>query len=291
MTYEHLSPRSQVVAGQGVAERVEYLIELPYFPVKPLDQVETWLRDAISTHVDRPLKPITFLLAPNGMGASWMIDRVAEAFPAYLQQDQRISCHPAVVAHIPSNGSMREIGAEVCQFVGAPKHHIGGPGPHATGWLNLLGQIGTRMLLLKDMQSLSSLPKSRQGPVLNMIRNATSRYGLQVALVGPPELHPLVMNDPQLADRAQLIEIQPFKASDPALTVFLDAFQRWCPLRRTSDLCDDQSLRKALIRRTGGTTRNMLDVLTRLGAYAIYSAEERITYRVWREYFSRAEYA
>lgn len=220
-----------------------------------------------------------------------MIDRVAEAFPAYLQKDQRISCHPAVVAHFPSNGNMREIGAEVCQFVGAPNHHIGGTGPNATGWLSLLNHIGTRMLLIKDMQSLSNLPKSRQGPVLNMIRNATSRYGLQMTPVGPPELHPLVMNDSQLADRTQLIEIQPFKASDASLTVFLEAFQRWCPLRRTSDLCDDQSLRKALVRRTGGTTRNMLDVLTRLGAYAIYSAEERITYRVWRDYFSRAGYA
>ena len=159
MTYDHLSPRSRVVAGQGVAERIAYLNDLPYFPVKPLDQVETWLKDAISAHVGRPLKPITFLLTPSGMGTGTMINRV-----------------------------------------------------------------------------------------------------------------------------------QPFKASDSALTSFLEAFLKWCPLRHTSDLCDDHSLRKVLVRRTNGTTRNMLDVLTRLGAFAIYSAEERITYDLWRDYFSRAEY-
>ena len=265
MTFEHLSPRSRVVAAQGVAERIEYLRQMPYFPIKPLDQVETWLCETISASIQRPLKPITFLLAPNGMGSSSMIDRVAAAYPASLRHDQRIACHPVVVAHIPPKGSVREIGAEVCRFIGAPEHYIGGPAPTATGWLNLLNQVGTRMLFLKDMHALHCLTKSHQGPILNMIRNATSRYGLQVGLVGPPELRPLVMTDQQLADRTQLVEIQPFKASDPALTSFLEDFLLWCPLRRTSDLCDDQGLRKALVRRTSGTTRNMLDVLIRLG--------------------------
>ena len=40
MVYEHLSPCSQVVAGQGITQRLEYLRELPYLPIKPLDQVE-----------------------------------------------------------------------------------------------------------------------------------------------------------------------------------------------------------------------------------------------------------
>ena len=290
MTYDHLSPRSRVVAGQGVAERIAYLNDLPYFPVKPLDQVENWLKDAISAHVGRPLKPITFLLTPSGMGAGTMINRVQAAFPASPQQDQRIHCYPAVVAHVPATASINEIGAEVCDFVGAPSHCIGGTSPNSTGWLKLLDQIGTRMLILKDMHALSCLSKTDRGRLLNFIRHATSRYELQVTLVGPPDLHPLVMNDPQLADRAQLIEVQPFKASDQALTSFLEAFLMWVPLRYTSDVCDDHSLRKLLVRRTNGTTRNMLDVLTRLGAFAIYSAEERITYDLWRDYFSRAEY-
>nr|WP_272874398.1 TniB family NTP-binding protein [Pseudaestuariivita rosea] len=291
MTFEHLSPRSRVVAGQGVSERVAYLRELPYIPIEPMDQVEKWLHEAVVTHVAWPLKPISFLLAPNGMGARSMVGRLVSAFPACPANDQRIAGRSIVVAHIPSKGSLREIGAEVCEFTGAPHHHIGGSSPDTTGWLKLLDRIGTRMLILKDMQALSCLSKSHQGPVLNLVRTATSRYGMQVALIGPPELRPIVMNDSQLADRTQLIEVMPFKASDPALTRFLEAFQHWCPLRRTSDLCDDHGLRKALVRRTGGTARNMLDVLTRLGAFAIYSAEERITYELWRDYFSRAEYA
>ncbi len=74
------------------------------------------------------------------------------------------------------------------------------------------------------------------------------------------------------------------------MTAFLEAFQRWCPLQRSSDLCDDQSLRKALVRRTGGITRNMMDVLVRLTAYAIMNGDERITWDIWREYFAQAEY-
>ena len=290
MTYEHLSSRTQVVAGQGIPERIEYLRQPPLLHIQSLEQVETWLREAIFGYVERPFKPVTFLLAPSGMGSSRMIRRVVEAFPPNNEKDQRIAHHPAVLAHIPATGRLREIGAEVCSIVGAPAHYIRGPAPGATHWLKLLNQIGTRILFLDDIQALSCLSKSHQAPVLNMIRHATSRYGLQLVLVGPPDLRPVIMNDAQLADRTQLVEIQPFMASDPALTDFLEAFLDWCPLQRTSDLCDDLSLRRTLVRRTGGTTRNLLDVLTRLAAFAIYSAEERITYNLWREYFAQAEY-
>ena len=289
MTFDHLSPRARLVAEQDITARVDYLRKTPVLPLKPLDDVAVWIGKEIAGKTP-PHKPITILLIPCGMGASGMVQRVIASYPPHPHSDQRILRHPAVLAHLPASGTLREIGAEICSVVGAPVHCIGGTQPNAIGWLNLLHRIGTRMLCFDDLHALNRFPKTQQGAVLNLIRTAVSRFQIRVSLICPPQMRPLIMDDPQLAGRAQLVEILPFKATDPAFDGFLDAFHQWCPLRRSSDLRDDQSLRKALIRRTNGITRNLMDVLVRLAAYAIYSAEEWITYDLWREYFSRAEY-
>lgn len=291
MSYEHLSPRGRVLAGQGLQARIAVLRQPPMLPVKPLDEVETWLRQELAAGDAVTLKPLTVLLVPGGMGTSKMIERVIGAFPACPSDDPRILCHPAVLAHLPAKGDVTEIGAEICDAIGAPDHHIGGtlhnPRMH---WLRTLKLTGTRMLILDDFRSLSLLPRSKQAGILNVIRYATSRFSLQVLLIAPPEARVLVMDDPQLAGRARLIEILPFNASDPRLGRFLDAFQRWCPLRRPSDLLQDQGLRRALVHRSSGITRNMLDILLQLAAFAIHGGDERISHQLWHDYFSRREH-
>ncbi|RBW44140.1 hypothetical protein DS901_06875 [Loktanella sp. D2R18] len=77
----------------------------------------------------------------------------------------------------------------------------------------------------------------------------------------------LPWQDVQLGTRAQVVEILVFKANDTDFEGFLGDFACWCPLRRESDLPCDHSLRKALIRRTGGVTRYLIDVLIRLAVF------------------------
>lgn len=236
MNFDHLSPRARIVAAQGVAERLAYLRTTPILPIQPLSIIEGWLRGEITAAPQSPTKPVSVLLSPHGMGVSEMIRRVCEASPPQPSTDPRIMGAPVVCAHLPPSGSLNEIGREVCGLIGAPLHAIGGKSPNAIGWLDLLRRTGTRMLILDDMQALNVLPKTQQGPLLNLVRTAVSRYDLQVVLIGSPKLRPLLMADEQLSERTQLIEVQPFKAGDPALTAFLEAFTRWCPLQRDSDL-------------------------------------------------------
>ena len=235
------------------AAAVAALRKPPLFPIKPLDEVQDWLRQEIAVGNEVALKPMTVLLVPFGMGASTTIRRVIRADPAHPGDNPRILSHPAVLAHLPAKGDATEIGAQICDTIGAPSHHIGGT-PHNPRmfWLRTLQRIGMRMLILDDFRSLSLLAKSRQATMLNVIRYAISRYDLQVLVIAPPELRVLVMDDPQLAGRARLIEILPFKVSDPWLKRLPDAFQRWCPLRLPSDLLADQGLRYALVHRSSG---------------------------------------
>lgn len=134
------------------------------------------------------------------------------------------------------------------------------------------------------------MSQSRRGCALSFIRTAISRFDIDILINVTPDVVPIIMQDAQLGTRAQIVEVLAFKANDTDFERFLGDFASWCPLRRESDLQHDHSLRKALIRRTGGITRNLMDVLIRLAVFAIYSAEERITYRLFRDYFSRAEY-
>lgn len=290
MDLSYLSPHSQVIAKQSIAERINFLTTNTNLPVEPIEQVENWLKDEILGRSSGIHKPVKCVLTSNGMGTSKMAERLVNAFPPEEVPGAYIRSHPVVHVVHPADAVIREIGEEVCTQVSAPRSKIGGTSPSSDGWLNLLKQIGTRLMIIDDMHSLMRLSKSKQALILNLIRKATSRDELNIALIGPPQLHGLIRTDDQLYGRTHFVEVLPFTAKDSALETFLGCFERWSPLQRPSDFTSDLAFKKALIRRSGGTVRNIMDIMVRLSAYAIYSGQERITYDVWREYFARGEY-
>lgn len=279
----------KIMAQRPVAERLKIIRDMPLFPIEPLNIIEQWLKSEIAKEGKSP-KPLNVLTSPSGMGVSEMVKRIERAFCENTKTEDAILAHPVVSFHIPPAGGIRDIGAEVCAKLGFPKHTIGGAGAAPTGWLMQLQRCKTRMLVIDDTSALESMAPSTQANIFNTIRTAISRYDLNVLLIGTSKVSNYVRNDAQLDGRSQYIALQSFKAGDPALIDFLDAFQKWCPLQKDSDLCSDLRLRKALVHRSNGITRNIVDCLQSLTAYAIETSEEKITYGLWDEYYTRHTY-
>jgi hypothetical protein len=287
--FDHLSPQARPIAALKIPERIAWLERAHLIPIPSLQQVEETLRKSVAKKAVVSIKPLTMLAAPSGMGSSTMLEQLVNSFPPCFDSQSRVHTHPVIFGHLPAEGKMRDLYAELCEAIAAPS--FGAAAVTTTPrCLQLLKSANVGLIIIDDFGAISTMSQSRRACALSFIRTAISRFDIDILINVTPDVVPIIMQDAQLGTRAQVVEVLAFKANDTDFEGFLGDFARWCPLRREPDLQYDHSLRKALIRRTGGITRNLMDVLIRLAVFAIYSAEERITYRLFREYFSRAEY-
>ncbi|MCK0143635.1 TniB family NTP-binding protein [Aliiroseovarius sp. F20344] len=285
----HLEPASRPIVQRTIPERLVYLQNAVNFPLKPLDELQEGLRQ-LASGTTQSLKPLTVLFAPSGMGTSSMLARLKDSLPSVLDATSQTHVQRFALGTLSENISIPDLCAELCKSVHFANHPFGtvpSTGPRTS---EALHSVGVRMIAIDDLSALRGKPNDRRSQLFDFVRTAISRYGLHVVLNATPKTARIVAQDEQLLARANFIEILPFKSNSTEFLAFLEAYCRWCPLERQSDLLDDQSLRKALVQRSNGNTRNTLDILGRLAEYAILSGEERITYRLLRDYFDGVSY-
>ncbi|WP_120501220.1 TniB family NTP-binding protein [Roseovarius sp. EL26] len=288
--FPHLSPQASVIAARSVPERIKWLQKGRLISIKPLRQIHDTLRRSVTGFSTSPAKPLTILMAPSGMGTSTMLQHLAQGLPGHFEAENTTHCYPIVMGHLPIDGRVGDLCAELCEIVAAPTFGVASVASQAPACLKLLKSLGLRLLVVDDCAALSQLTPSRREPILNFIRLAISRFDIRVLLNITPLVAPILSKDEQLFSRAQMVEVMPFKSQDIVFERFLTEYQKWCPLRNESDLIDDMSLRRALILRSNGVTRNLIDLLFGLSAMAILSGEERITYKLYKDYLNQAEY-
>lgn len=286
----HLKPASRQIIHLPIPERLRLLHKVIQLPLEPLDELQEGLRQ-LASGTTQSLKPLTVIFAPSGMGTSSMLERLKQSLPSVLDAATQTHMQRFALGTLSENISIPDLCAELCKSVCFTKHPFGtvpSTGPRTS---EALHSVGVRMIAIDDLSALRGKPKSKRSQIFDFVRTAISRYELHVVLNATPTTARMIAQDEQLLARANFIEIPPFKSNSSEFRAFLEAYCRWCPLEGQSDLLDDQSLRKALVQRGNGNTRNILDILGRLAEYAILSGEERITYRLLRDYFDGVSYA
>lgn len=142
-------------------------------------------------------------------------------------------------------------------------------------------------MILEDFHVTYSFAKPQQAAYQNYVHHLISKFDIRVVLTGNRSIWRWAMEDEQTLGRASHLEYRAWAPHDDDFIEFLDAFESWCPTQNQGTLSVDHKARTAIIRKTHGVCREVMQVLTELAIFAIRSGSERLDLETWLAYRDR----
>lgn len=136
----------------------------------------------------------------------------------------------------------------------------------------LLREVGARVLVIDEINSLLVGTARQQRLFLQLLRFLSNELSVALVCAGVPEARHALLSDPQLRGRFADVELEPW-TPDADLQRFVNRLVASLPLRRPSAV-DSPRIRRLLAERAGGITLNLTKAVERAAIAAIRSGRE-----------------
>ena len=237
-----------------------------------LARLETLLRDGPGQI--RP--PYLLLAGPSNNGKSWTVERFVRAHE--LPGGEDAERRPVVAMQMPTEPTVARFYAALLTHLKAPVARAG-PGirKHELEQLALraLRSVGTRMLVIDELNNMLGGTRTARGEFLNLLRWLGNELRIPIVGAGTRDAWLAIRTDPQLENRFEPFVLPAWQAEPDAVRL-LQGFATLLPLRRPSDL-RGAGLVGNVVARTGGIIGEIAALLRAAAEAAIAGGEERIT--------------
>ena len=219
--FEHLHPDYRSVALLPAGKRIEWLRTERWigFPkaLAVLDRLQMLL-----DYPKRPRMPCLLIYGRSGMGKSMAIAKFLHAHPPVFDEKAGSTLMPVVSFQMPKEPLEEDFYEQLLKSVGIT--FKGAMSKREAGRLamRMLTELGTRVLIIDEINSLLAGTARQQRLFLNLIRFITNELSLPIVCAGTPEAHRALLFDQHLADRFDALELTPWRAVDLQL-----AFERY----------------------------------------------------------------
>lgn len=267
----------------SVPERIHYIRKGAYFDTSARRALRNSLDDLVRAPSDCDNK-LMFITAPTGMGLTRILEEFAAKHPKTVNGRSGRQIVPVVNELIHPSGDI----IDYCDALRADLA-IPGYGPLVrqvaySKTLELLGHLRTRIVILEDFHQTDSFQKHQRVSYQNYVHYLISKYDIRVVLTGAPRIWRWAMEDEQTLGRSLHLQYRAWTPHEDDFIEFLEGFERWCPVSNKGALACDPKLRKAIITKTHGICRTVMQVLTGFAIYAIVSNSERLDLDTWLNY-------
>ena len=271
----HLHASVRALAQADDATRLQAIRSKRWITHHPAARVLTRLGDAFEQPPGDRMENL-LLLAESGMGKTMLLRKFQRDHAMLFDAVDGVQRLPVVLTLMPEDPTEEAFYVQVLKAIGAPvslstrRHRIS---VRETAF-RLLRELGTRMLMIDEINSILVGSARQQRYFLQLLRFLSNE--LQVALVcaGVPEARMALFADPQLRSRFAEATLEPWTAG-PELAAFVALLVQGLPLRKPSPI-DSGKLRRRLVDRSDGITQSICRALERAGIAAIQSGRECI---------------
>lgn len=271
----HLHPSVRALAQADDATRLQAIKLKRWITHLPASRTLERLREAFEQEPGDRMRNL-LVLAESGMGKTMLLRKFHRDHALPFDAAAGVQRHPVVLMLMPEDPSEEAFYIQLLKAIGAPvmlpsrRQRIT---TRETAF-RLLRELGTRMLMIDEINSILVGTARQQRYFLQMLRFLSNE--LQVALVcaGVPEARYALLADPQIRNRFAEIVLEPWVAG-PDLAAFVTLLVQGLPLRQPSPI-NSGKLRQLLVERSGGITQSICWALERAAVAAIQSGGERI---------------
>jgi hypothetical protein len=271
----HLHPSVRALAQTDNATRLNAIKSKRWITHLPASRVLGRLQQALEQEPGDRMRNL-LLLAESGMGKTMLLRKFHRDRTLPFDASTGVQRHPVVLMLMPEDPSEEAFYVQLVKAIKAPislssrRHRI----TMRETSFRLLRELGTRMLMIDEINSVLVGSARQQRYFLQMLRFLSNE--LQVALVcaGIPEARFALLADPQIRNRFAEVVLEPWEAGTE-LAAFITLLVQGLPLRQPSPI-DSAKLRKLLVERSGGITQSICWALERAAVAAIESGRDRI---------------
>jgi hypothetical protein len=144
-----------------------------------------------------------------------------------------------------------------------------------------LRDLGTKLLVVDEVQSMLSGSPRQQRIFLNTLRFLTNDLRIPIVCAGTDAARVALMTDPQLADRFEAAELVGW-TDDAAFHQLLRGLELILPLRKPSRLLDP-SARQQILALTEGNTGRLFRLIETVAVEAVASGRESLDEASFRQ--------
>lgn len=222
----------------------------------------------------RPRMPCLLIYGRSGMGKSMAIAKFVREHPAVFDKQEGSTTMPVVAFQMPKEPLEEDFYEQLLGAVGLSFRDAMGKREASRLSMRMLRELGTRILIVDEMNNMLAGTARQQRLFLNLIRFVTNELSLPIVCAGTPEAHRALLFDQHLADRFDAIELTPWR-NDKSFALLLRSLASTRPLRQPSDL-EGEAVRKRVMQLSEGITGRIFRLIEEAAIAAITSGRERI---------------
>lgn len=264
----------------SVPERIQFIRAGAIFDTSARRAFRDYLNELVREQKDSDRK-LVFFTAPAGMGLSRLLTEFSGQHPPSSDVKSGRPVVPVINEPINPSGDISDYCDDLREALDIPGY---GPMVRLVSQrrtLSLLGQINTRLVILDDFHRTYSFRKHQMVDFQNFVHHLISKYDIRVVLAGAPRIWRWAMEDEQTLGRSDHLQYRAWTAHDDDFIEFLEGFEQWCPVRSGGALSSDPKARKAIVAKTHGICREVMQTLTSLAVFSIVSGAERLDLETW----------
>lgn len=278
--YDHLSPRAAIVAQLSDEERMDYCRKnffiMTDFSKRVIDDVRAITKmERGGTTVCRAL------VGRTGIGKSTLIKAITSA----CNTPDSSPIEVIDLAPFGRHTDLQEIFVSLLGFTGSAKK-LANP----NGLKLLAGRIaerGLKMLILDEANALISATRFTDGNITFLRGMSNDDIGLNLMVAGTRDVSGFLRKSDQLPSRFGQLEMRDWAGESVSLSLFLNGYIRYLPLRKPS-LIDTPEMHMKIISLAGHLTRDIARVLSDAAVYAIVHGQECLTETVIQDSYNQA---
>lgn len=269
--FQHLVPSVRPMAIESARERTLQLYRDRWVTYDVAEQALTqMLRMMELPPSARPA--CALLVGSTNNGKSSLLHRLVMARPR--TQGDRGLVAPIIFVEMPSSPTLERFYRGLLSSLDAPSPSAWiRTGALETLCLDLLREVGVRLLVIDEFHNLLAGRRGAQLEFLNLLRFLTNRLRLSMVLSGTEQAAHAIRADPQLENRFKPIVLHRWEPSDESARLIHGLVSSF-PLQRPSPL--GEAMVTYILRRAEGILGEVVDLLRSAADVAIRSGEECI---------------
>lgn len=222
----------------------------------------------------RDRMPCLLLFGATGMGKTKILRKFLRDHPPLFDDRVGVTRSQVVSMQMPPDPDEKAFYEELLGTLQAPVRFSTTTHCLRRVARELLGFIGTRMLIIDEVHALLAGSYRQQRILLNTLRFVATDLRIPLVCAGTADAKRALTTDQQLADRFEAIEL-PRWHNDESFHRLLVSFQSVLPLKKRSDLVSPV-MRRLLLERTDGVLVRLVRLIEMLAVEAIRSGTERV---------------
>ena len=273
--WAHLPQDVWPVAALDAAARISHIRAKRWVQHAAADRVLGYLQEAFTQPRHERMENI-LLIGESGMGKTMLIRKFDRQTTPRFDDAAGVQQLPVIVMLMPPQPTEAAFFTQLLKAMNAPSAgHFTHGFPSQEAAVRLLRQLGTRVVVIDELNSVLSGTPRQQRVFLQLLRFLSNELRMAFVGVGVPEARHALLSDSQLRSRFTDIELPPWTLGED-LRDFVTRLTWSLPLREPSPV-DSPKLRRLLVDRTGGITLGICKVLERAATKAIEDGTERIS--------------